>query len=53
LREARLPDSERADFLALLDRLESRWFRDRAEDRDLYGAWRGLHARLEALVQTP
>lgn len=53
LREAPLPDAERSDFLALLDRLESRWFRDRVEDRDLYGAWRGLHARLEGAEQTP
>ena len=53
LREARLPDTERVDFLALLDRLENRWFRDRVEDRDLYGAWRGLHARLETLAQAP
>ncbi len=53
LREAPLPDAERSDFLALLDRLESRWFRDRVEDRDLYGAWRGLHARLEGAGQTP
>jgi hypothetical protein len=53
LREAPLPDAERNDFLALLDRLESRWFRDRVEDRDLYGAWRGLHARLEGTEQTP
>jgi hypothetical protein len=51
LRAAPLPAAERGDFLALLDRLESRWFRDRAEDRDLYGAWRGLHARLEASEQ--
>jgi hypothetical protein len=51
LRAAPLPAAERGDFLVLLDRLESRWFRDRAEDRDLYGAWRGLHARLEGSEQ--
>jgi len=53
LREAPLPEALRADFLGLLDRLESRWFRDRAEDRELYGAWRGLHARLEAVEPRP
>lgn len=49
LSEASLPESVRDRFLALLDRLESRWFRDRVEDRDLYSDWRALHARIAAL----
>ena len=52
LLESPLPDAERSDFLVLLDRLESRWFRDRVEDRDLYGAWRGLHSRLASAELT-
>lgn len=47
---AALPGSERAEFLSLLDRLEGRWFRDRAEDRDLYGAWRLLYGRLVSVA---
>ena len=50
VREGRLPEAERGDLLRLLDRLESSWFRDRVEDRDLYTRWRGLHARLAALA---
>lgn len=49
----KVPGAERAEFLALLDRLESRWFRDRAEDRDLYGAWRRLYGRLETKALAP
>lgn len=49
LREARLPPPERDELLALLERLEARWFRDRAEDRELYEGWRSLYRRLEAL----
>lgn len=49
LEHGSLPEPERAEFLSLLDRLESRWFRDRSEDRNLYGAWRGLHSRLDSL----
>jgi hypothetical protein len=48
-----LPESERVAFASLLDRLESHWFRDRTGDRELYLAWRGLHARLADLVVTP
>jgi hypothetical protein len=47
-----LPDRERGEFLALLDRLETRWFRDRAQrenDHALFDAWRSLHERLVAL----
>jgi hypothetical protein len=53
LAKTSLPEAERSEFASLLDRLESHWFRDRAEDRDLYLAWRGLHARLAALVGLP
>ena len=50
LSTADLPPGERGEFLTLLDRLESRWFRDRVEDEQLYRDWHGLHARLIALV---
>jgi hypothetical protein len=46
VREASLPIAERRALVALVDRLERGWFRDRAGDADLYGAWRTLHARL-------
>jgi hypothetical protein len=46
LREASLASAERRDLLNLLDRFETCWFRDRAEDRDLYEEWRGLFERL-------
>jgi len=49
LREARLPAAERDDLLALLDRLETRWFRDRTEDDELYRRWQALYERLERL----
>jgi hypothetical protein len=41
----------KGDFTRLLDQLEARWFRDPApqpRDRDLFEAWRSLHARLPA-----
>ncbi len=46
-----LAERERGEFLALLDGLETRWFRDRApaaDDQALFEAWRGLHQRLAA-----
>jgi hypothetical protein len=46
LRVAPLPDAERRTLLALVDRLEASWFRDRANDASLYDEWRELHARL-------
>jgi hypothetical protein len=49
--DARLPERDRREFLLLLDRLETRWFRDRAPDRGdraLFDAWRALHERLAA-----
>jgi hypothetical protein len=49
LHEARLPAAERERLLVLLDRLETRWFRDRSEDRELYEGWRTLYARLEGV----
>lgn len=52
LADTRLPDALRQRFLALLDRLEGRWFRDRVEDRELYSEWRALHARIESLPES-
>jgi len=46
LAEARLPADERSELVQLLDRFETRWFRDRAEDPALYEAWRRLYQRL-------
>lgn len=46
LSEARLGEGERRDLLRLLDRFETRWFRDREEDPGLYEDWRGLYLRL-------
>ena len=51
LRDAALPEAERGDFLALVDRLEEHWFRDRSEDRELYDRWRSLHARLGTVLK--
>jgi hypothetical protein len=51
LADASLPAPVRQRFLALLDRLESHWFRDRVEDRDLYHEWRSLHSHIEALPE--
>ena len=51
LQTAALPKGERGELLVLLDRLEKQWFRDRAEDRDLYDAWRRLHERLQMLPE--
>jgi hypothetical protein len=51
LAEARLPAALRARFVALLDRLEGCWFRDRIEDRDLYSDWRALHAEITSLPE--
>ncbi|MCK6553052.1 hypothetical protein L6Q96_00470 [Candidatus Binatia bacterium] len=50
LTAARLGDAERRELLRLLDRLETRWFRDRADDPGLYEAWRTLYARVAALT---
>jgi len=46
LREARLPEAECRDLLALIDRFERSWFRDRSGDRSLYEAWREALDRL-------
>jgi HEPN domain-containing protein len=51
LHDAALPEAERHDLLALIDRLERRWFRDRHEDRELYDRWRRLHVRLGAVLK--
>lgn len=52
--QGRLPEAERRDFVDLLGRLEGRWFRERGSepgDRDLFAAWRDLHARLATTAQ--
>jgi len=49
VRSAALPEELSTEFLQLLDTFETRWFRDRAEDPDLYEAWRSLHSRISAL----
>ncbi|MEN8184691.1 MAG: hypothetical protein ABFS46_19395, partial [Myxococcota bacterium] len=43
---APLPEPERRELLELLDRLETRLFRDPEEDADLYRGWLRLHGRL-------
>jgi len=52
LREAPLPNPERQDVISLLDRFETKWFRDRSEDRCLYEDWRNLFDRLRRLQVT-
>ncbi len=51
LHAAHLPEPERRDLLAAIDRLERTWFRERSEDADLYACWRALHARLAATLE--
>lgn len=46
LRDSALPEAERREFEQLVGTLERQWFRDRRDERSLYEAWRGLHARL-------
>jgi len=53
LQGARIAEADRRELLVLLDRLEARWFRDRADDPGLYDAWRALHTRVAALPPTP
>lgn len=51
LQATAMSEDLKAAFLALLGRLERRWFRDRTadpSDRELYDAWRNLHDRLES-----
>lgn len=43
---AELPDTERSEFVALLDRLEAHLFRDADEDSELYSRWLRLHRTL-------
>ncbi len=47
-----LPPAQRSELLTLLQRLETRIFRDRTEDRGLYEAWLALHGRLAAAAPT-
>jgi hypothetical protein len=51
LHGAALPDPERRALLALVDRLEARWFRDRANDAALYGDWYALHRRVSGVAE--
>jgi len=46
LASSNLAAGERAEFTALLDELETRWFRDRSSDPTLYERWLRLHDRL-------
>ena len=41
-----LPSDLRSDLIGALDSLQARWFRERRGGRELYEAWRALHARL-------
>ena len=51
LGEATLPDALRDRFLALLDRLEGCWFRDRVADQELYTDWCALHSEIVTLPE--
>ncbi len=51
LADALLPPAECRELTRLLDRLETLWFRDRTEDRELYESWRSLYTRLDALPE--
>lgn len=46
VQHAALSAGDRRALVDLLDRLERSWFRDRAGDAELYGAWRAMHGRL-------
>jgi hypothetical protein len=48
LERAALPAAERQTLLALVDRLETAWFRDRVDDAELYRSWGVLYQRLAA-----
>jgi hypothetical protein len=50
LSDAPLPELRRRELLGLVDRLESRLFRDPVEDAELYRGWRRVHARLQGGV---
>lgn len=50
---ASMPSSQQRTLVDLLDRTETAWFRDRADDPALYEAWRDLHARLRGLPVRP
>ena len=50
LASSRLAPEKVAEMCALLDRMETSWFRTRHEDPSLYEAWHGLHERLREEV---
>jgi hypothetical protein len=47
LADAPLAEPRRRELLGLVDRLESRLFRDPVDDAELYRGWRRLHAQLQ------
>lgn len=53
LQASPLPEAERRGLLALIDRLETAWFRDRLADAALYRDWLAARARLAALAAAP
>lgn len=50
LRKVALPEAQQRELLALIDRFERRWFRDRGEDAGLYESWRALHQQLDGVL---
>lgn len=50
---APLPPEQRREFTSLLERLETRFFRDRTDDRELFLAWSALHARIASGAPSP
>jgi len=56
LRASSIREDLKAVFLSLLERMETRWFRDHmadVSDRELYDEWRILHDQLGLLERTP
>jgi len=53
LQRAQLGSDTRTELVSLVARLERCWFRDRAEDADLYTAWLHAYTRLGAEIPAP
>lgn len=53
LERSTLAPEARREFVALVDRLERAWFRDRRAEQGLYEAWRALDRRLRAEAGGP
>jgi hypothetical protein len=49
--ESVLPEAERRQLTALVDRLESLWFDEPREDRELFEAWMALDDRISSLAR--